>query len=519
MSRRRRILLWAAVVLVAAILLPVLWHYQLKAAVDRYRAELKARGEPMELVQALPPAVPPQEDGTGFFLKAAALLHTNRTVLDSNRPPSMRMVAPGKAMVGWKQADVRDPGRHGSTNSWDEIAAAVAQDAAAIASLRESISRPKFDFHIAYEKGFADSSFFTNLHLVESKRFSQLLSSSAALNLHGGRTGEAVKDIQATLVLSENLHRERIAISELVGIAVAAIAQGATWDVLQSTNVTDGELAALQQHWGRVNYWSSHMDALTMERLCGDAMLKQWRSSQAEMLKSLGIGAEVRNVMGLQAEEEPSVISKAKLSAQLFLWRYWWSYTDELRSQRGLAVLRDTIRFAQTNGSCVAALKQQNVELDALGIGQLENSLEGALSSKGPNFHSLLSESVVSEGQIFRRVFIAETMSRMTATAIALKRFHLRRGHYPAQLAELTPELLPSVPLDPADGQPLSYRLESDGTFRLYSIGEDGVDDRGDARPAKGQSLYWQYGHDWVWPQPATAAESEAWEALQSKSK
>jgi hypothetical protein len=64
-----------------------------------------------------------------------------------------------------------------------------------------------------------------------------------------------------------------------------------------------------------------------------------------------------------------------------------------------------------------------------------------------------------------------------TLTAIALELFKRRQGRYPLTLAELTPDLLPAVPLD-ADGRALRYRLVGDRPV-LYSIGHDGVDDGG----------------------------------------
>jgi hypothetical protein len=82
----------------------------------------------------------------------------------------------------------------------------------------------------------------------------------------------------------------------------------------------------------------------------------------------------------------------------------------------------------------------------------------------------------------------------------------------------LTPDLLPSVPIDCMDGQPLRYRPNADGTFLLYSVGENGVDDGGDPSVPKnynytGSSFYWQkdIALDWVWPQPATEAEIQAY--------
>jgi hypothetical protein len=66
------------------------------------------------------------------------------------------------------------------------------------------------------------------------------------------------------------------------------------------------------------------------------------------------------------------------------------------------------------------------------------------------------------------------------------------------------------------DGESLRYKLNSDGTFLLYSVGENGVDDGGNPLLEKGvtsSSFSWQNIHalDWVWPQPATEEEIQAY--------
>jgi len=64
------------------------------------------------------------------------------------------------------------------------------------------------------------------------------------------------------------------------------------------------------------------------------------------------------------------------------------------------------------------------------------------------------------------------------------------------------------MPVDFMDGQPLRYRVEIDGTWRLYSVGLDGKDDGGDALPAQAWNSYktiWD-GSDAVWPRLASAA-------------
>ena len=63
MSRRRKILITLGIMLGVAILVPVIRHYQLRAATEAYIAQLKAQGEPMDLAQVIPPPVPPEQNG------------------------------------------------------------------------------------------------------------------------------------------------------------------------------------------------------------------------------------------------------------------------------------------------------------------------------------------------------------------------------------------------------------------------------------------------------------------------
>ena len=74
-----------------------------------------------------------------------------------------------------------------------------------------------------------------------------------------------------------------------------------------------------------------------------------------------------------------------------------------------------------------------------------------------------------------------------TLAVIALALHHRLHKTWPENLAQLTPHLLPSVPLDRFDGKPLKYKLV-DGHPLLYSVGLNRTDDGGtpSADPAKG---------------------------------
>jgi hypothetical protein len=93
----------------------------------------------------------------------------------------------------------------------------------------------------------------------------------------------------------------------------------------------------------------------------------------------------------------------------------------------------------------------------------------------------------------------AETERQLTVAALAITRFRMRHGKLPSSLKELVPEFLASEPWDPMSGKALGYRLK-DGGFVLYSVGEDGIDNGGDAKPIAGKKPGLWEGLDAVWP-------------------
>jgi hypothetical protein len=160
----------------------------------------------------------------------------------------------------------------------------------------------------------------------------------------------------------------------------------------------------------------------------------------------------------------------------------------------------DVIRLVQANRpwpEVRAACSNLNQHLD--------EKLKG-----GRNDHFHIHRFIVSKITIpnvvnaLRVAVQNETKRRLAITAIALKRYELRHGHPPPNLSALTPELLGQVLIDPMSGGPLCYRLNPDGTFVLYSVGEDGKDDGG-----KGGMDFWS-GPDAVWPAAATPEEAAA---------
>ena len=506
MLRRRKLLLLVVALPCGAILLSVARHFQLRHAVEEYRAELKVRGELTDFAQIVPPEISAQENGAENFLRATALREADSSLLKTNLFGGMKGVAPGKALVCWQQPEVRD---YDATNSWIQVHSALQTNREALELIRKAATARGIQFPIAYQRGVTELG-YTNLHLAEFKCSAQYLGVAAMDDLRCSDAAAAITNLHAMLALAKPLQDQRLVISELVRIAITHIAATITWELLQSTNVTDAQLALIQTDWKDLDFINGYRDALAMERVGGEIALQKWRDSNSGLLNYLDQGRKARQNMGWE-EADLSRFEMAKLKVKLFLWRNWWSYPDELRSLKGHAALVEAIRVTETNGAFNVAMEAQSERLEKLGILKLDNPLETMFSGE-IDFHSMFSQSIVSLSGVLRRVMTVEAARQMVVTAIALKRHQLKHRSFPERLADLAPEFLATVPTDPVDGQPLRYRKDVDRTFLLYSVGENAKDDGGDPKnqPGHETSSYYWLGHsalDWVWPQPASAEE------------
>lgn len=193
-----------------------------------------------------------------------------------------------------------------------------------------------------------------------------------------------------------------------------------------------------------------------------------------------------------------------KLWNCLVAWRAFYSYEDEQRGLREWQIMFAATRMAETNASFLSVQSFVRTNFFQLGFGAAEGNRYAVFSRNAYQLPAL------------RRAIQAEIARNVAVTAIALKRYQLRHDHLPDTLDQLVPEFVKSVPTDCMNGRPLRYRRNTDGTFLLYSVGDNGKDDGGNPAWEKTDvmtdSYDWQSAHalDWVWPQLATPEEIQA---------
>ena len=218
------------------------------------------------------------------------------------------------------------------------------------------------------------------------------------------------------LALVKAWHDERFIISQLVRIACANIAFASTWSLLQSPDVTDGQLAILQTDWEELTFALPMENALTMERAIAGMTMERMRNSSAEFQKTIngfgGGGGGGATSGGDWMEKAGELVGRGveatKNKAKESAWRVSWSLTDELKSLKGAQVALDTIRAARSNGCYHAALQEQSLRLEQLGITGKSNDDWNLLGNE-PDLRNLFSDSIAVTAPTLVQVMRAET--------------------------------------------------------------------------------------------------------------
>jgi hypothetical protein len=348
------------------------------------------------------------------------------------------------------------------------------------------------------------------------KALTQWFGPRIALGLHEGRTRETLGDLITETELPRLLASDGIVISELVREAIAAIALRDTWEALQADGWTYDDLAQLQRAWEGQHFVEPMVRAFEGERVFAQSSYNLMRHSNQQTAALLFWTSE-----NLPEEEKGSwegVLRELPggnatvdfLKKELFcrVWRFAWLDQDQLHYLRYLQGLMALGRDAS---------QQKSLQK----LQPLEDELVLRFQNHGAydRLRYFSEMSVASLCRALNRAMRAETERSMVLAAIAIKRYTARHGSVPESLDALVPELLASVPMDYMNGEALRFRRQQDKGFALYSVGEDGTDDGGNATLSSDKTIsrvIWNR-KDAVWPAPATAAEVEAYRRESAK--
>jgi hypothetical protein len=500
MSRRGKICLAVSFAIALIVLVPLGLRWQAQWHLNAYRKNLMAGGEKLTVAELAPQRNGPATN-PALFLRLASTIQA----IWQFEPTAMLMIKPGVSRVAWRQSQAMEmvSSDKTATNVWPALINAMAKHEQTFDELLAVLDAGGIEFIQDYSAPNLNN----NIYLSRVKQLVSDLRARAMLALHQGRMQEAYHDLKSCVAVSQLTAKDPLMIDQLVRYACLSIAAPGCWEALQAGGWTDDQLAQWQHLWDQSDILAAAGTALAMERARGPMAFQMARASRQGLDDMLGGGSGIRNKAEiwndflLNARNVPIELLTAY--PRYWGWCWIWSYQDEQHYLEFMQRIIQATRDPQKRRSILPYLKDRNESPYSFPRMAKNFDVAGAMTGGTERFVGLALR--------------AQTVANIVTTAIALERFRLAHHAYPEALAKLAPEFVPAVPVDCMDGHDLRYRLNPDGTYLLYSAGDDGVDDGGDPTPEKGTSPSFFKGRDMVWPRPATAEEVQAYEAEPNK--
>ncbi len=111
-------------------------------------------------------------------------------------------------------------------------------------------------------------------------------------------------------------------------------------------------------------------------------------------------------------------------------------------------------------------------------------------------WHNYITRTIMMSQYMPKKFAAAQARTDMARIACRLEGYRLAHGRYPDTLAELSPAYGAELPRDVMTGSPYRYKPLPDGTYLLYSVAWNQLDDGGDSGP---RGYYNAESLDWVW--------------------
>ena len=308
------------------------------------------------------------------------------------------------------------------------------------ATARSALLRPEF---LAVKNGYYPLHFTENPlatllpHADAVRSLLDYLAYDSRLAVLEGKPELGLRSARAQLVLARSIGDEPLLISQLVRMACARSAATSSLQTLAWSEPKEG-LADLQAEFREEADVPHLLYGLRGERGMLDKVFDGLESGKIEIreLESLGGG-------------KPKIIDDAALHL----------YQGMLPGDRAMAL----------------KIYSEYIEAAKLPPHERQAALARIPIPPGPpdSFRYIVTRTLLPAAD---KVCAADLRTRadlLTASvALACERFRLSHGRWPTRLDEIPREILPEVPLDPFNGEPVRFLRLADGVA-VYTIGDD----------------------------------------------
>ena len=305
----------------------------------------------------------------------------------------------------------------------------------------------------------------------------------------------ATRDAEAIIALSIHAQEGRILIGDLVGMSIRSIVVNRILMALEwkPNTFTDSQLKRLQNALRSVPRALERPD-FTYERLMFEDIVQRLYTDDGH-----GDGRfapqwkQLRLISALESASAGNHGKKQGATTQLTLLTSWLSQPFAFYAIAGRKEALD-----HYDASMKRLASQPNDSLnDAMTASAIaDEKFVESMTAYGARFflEGLLMPAL---GKVEFNFQIDRANRDACVISIAAELYHRANGKWPASATDLAPLCNGNAPRDSWNGKLILMETDANG-FRMWSVGRDGVDDRGNLK----KSTQVEYSVDWVWLAP-----------------
>jgi ABC-type transport system involved in multi-copper enzyme maturation permease subunit len=469
--RRGRLALRFALGTAALLALLKLWHleenWRGQRAWNKFKREIEAKGETMDLASIIPPEVPADQNFGAAEVFAPLFAYdyapqggirwreSGISELQSIELQGQTRGWPwafGSSLPGdWRNAEPTDlkawqkhfralaqfPQPTGANEPAADVLVALTKFSSKLEAMHQAGLRPHSRFPVPYEN--ARSTPMQHWHWPICRNIADVLALRAIARLNRERSDEAFRDLKLIFRFAEALGLEPFLQAQQHRSMIVDSAIQVIWEGLAQRRWSEAQLAELEQLLPRFD-------------LFGDSQ----KAVRGEMLLQIAAWERFRAVVSGDAPARERYW-ETRWSHLRFFYSLGWTYDRQIQIYRLHEKLAK--QFAEWEGSGISPREIR-------GFGEIMDLTGAFLDNR--NFRWVL-DSFLFE---FPRTQISLTLARV---ACALERYRLEHGHFPEHLEMLVPAQFAALPADAPGNEPLTYRVTEDGQFVLTIVRRSGI--------------------------------------------
>ena len=428
--RWRRILRGVALVAVSLFLIVlvgrVAWGYVEASRLRREISKIQAAGQPLTFkdLNAALPKVDERDDAGPYYQAAMALLR------DGGSTPLW------DAYNAYLDALSKSPASRPAGATAEQIDLLLKDNALTLDMLDRGAKCPGCRFDIGVENGMG----YCLERLSRVRAIARLVGLRALVRASNGDADGAVDSLICMLKMLRTLDDQPVMICFLVKVACTSLASMDAKTVLETSQPSDSAMGRLQEAF-----------------LAADPP----RSMERVMLTERVLGLEImRDTLAGSVSLGGPRDTTTNLSGQFPASGFW---SRPMMQHMAVGYLQDSARFVSNAGKpwpdALMAIRSS---------GEARSTFGQIVAPPLAKMCTLTARAVAD--------------SRCTAVAIMVERYRRTHGRLPETLADLVPEYVRSLPVDPFTGKDLLYRHD-ERSYVVYSVGEDQTDSGGAVDP------------------------------------